>query len=206
MTGDKEFHHEYGMKNGHAPIADKVVLVDFDGTLFPWGPLMNWEAKPLPGAVDAMRAFNYAGLKISIFTSRMSERWLEHSGNDRAEQYEYVWKMCTSWGIPFNEIIGEKVPAIAYIDDKGIEFTGKNWPEIQKRLVPVEDDEKDVERTVTTDSLKVKLHGSSDVGHSMTGTIKRDGDTFEDKQLGKEWNESFDTTEALVKKVEKGSE
>ena len=135
MYRNKEFHHQYGTENGYAPIAHNVVLVDFDATLFPWGDLMNWNAEPLPGAVEAMQAMKLAGHRLSIFTSRMSDRWLEHSGNHKSEQYEYVWKMCTKFEIPFDEIIGEKVPAVAYIDDRAIEFTGNNWPEIQKRVV-----------------------------------------------------------------------
>lgn len=132
---DKKFQHEYGMANGHSPIASGTILVDFDATLFPWGPLMNWDAKPIRGAVEAVRAIDEKGYTIAIFTSRMSDRWLEYSGNDKAAQYEYVHKMCSKWGIPFTEIIGEKIPAVAYIDDKAIEFTGDNWSEIQERVL-----------------------------------------------------------------------
>lgn len=135
MTGDKKFHHEYGMEKGYAPIADKVILVDFDATLFPWGPLMNWDATPLPGAKEAVQAIKRAGFSISIFTSRMSQRWLEHSENDENEQREYVTTMLTSNNIPFDEVIGEKIPAMAYIDDKAIEFTGDNWGQIQERVL-----------------------------------------------------------------------
>lgn len=135
MTGDKQYHHDYGMAKGHAPMADKVICVDFDATLFPWGPLMNWEAFPLAGAPSAVRKIAMQGYKIVIFTSRMSDRWLSDSGNDKSEQYEYVWKMCRKFDIPFTEITGEKIPAIAYIDDKAIEFTGTNWPEIAERVV-----------------------------------------------------------------------
>lgn len=135
MNGTKDFHHDYGMKKGHAPIADKVICVDFDATLFPWGPLMNPDAKPLAGAVDATRKFAGAGFKVVIFTSRLSDRWLEDSGNDAIEQQQYVYDMCIKNGIPFTEITGEKIPAVAYIDDKAIEFTGTNWDDIAERVL-----------------------------------------------------------------------
>lgn len=137
QTMDEQLQHEYGMQNGHSPIAANVVLVDFDATLFPWGPLMNWDAQPIRGAVESVQAIKDAGYTIAIFTSRMSERWLKFAKKDRAEQYEYVWKMCTKFGIPFDEIIGEKIPAVAYIDDKAIEFTGDNWAEIKKRVLAI---------------------------------------------------------------------
>ena len=135
-TMDKQLQHEYGMQNGHSPIAANVVLVDFDATLFPWGPLMNWDARPIDGAVEAVQAIKEAGFTVAIFTSRMSPRWIKFAQQDIDEQYAYVSIMCKAHNIPFDEIIGEKIPAVAYIDDKAIEFTGDNWAEIQKRLVP----------------------------------------------------------------------
>ena len=131
----KKFQHTYGMVKGHSPMAKNVVCVDFDATIFPWGPLINYEAEPLPGAVEAMKAIKASGKQIAIFTSRMSDRWLAYSGNSKEEQYNYVAAMCDAWDIPWDEITGEKIPTIAYIDDKAIEFTGDNWKEIQERVV-----------------------------------------------------------------------
>lgn len=135
MAVSEKYQKKYGMANGHSPMAKNVVCIDFDATIFPWGPLMNWDAEPLPGAVEAIKAISASGKRIAIFTSRMSPRWLEYSGNTMEEQYDYIFKMCDKWGIPFQEIIGEKIPTIAYIDDKAIEFTGSNWAEIQARVV-----------------------------------------------------------------------
>lgn len=132
---NKQKQHEYGMANGHSPIAANVVCIDFDGTLFPWGPLINWSAEPLPGAVKAVRAIKESGKTIAIFTSRMSPRWLQFSGNTMEEQLEYVKGMCDNFAIPFSFITGEKIPAIAYVDDKAIEFRGDNWAEIEERVV-----------------------------------------------------------------------
>ena len=125
------------MKQGHAPIADKVVCVDFDGTLFPWGPLFNEAAIPNEGAVRAMNAFADAGWHIVIFTSRMSRQWLQDAGESRDAHYDYIKGLCRRNNIPFNRILGEKIPAQAYIDDKAIEYTPKdsNWDIIQQRVL-----------------------------------------------------------------------
>lgn len=128
-------HHDYGMKMGHAPIADKKVCVDFDGTLFPWGPLFNENAPPEPGAVEAMKAFADAGWHIVIFTSRMNRQWLQDSGESRDEHYRYIRDLLRKNNIPFDRILGEKIPAQAYIDDKAIEYTGTNWDAIKERVL-----------------------------------------------------------------------
>lgn len=131
----KEEQREYGLKAGHSPVAAKVVCVDFDATLFPWGELFNPNAKPLPGAADAVRAFADAGFDVVIFTSRMSRQWLQYAGENRDAHYSYISGLMKKHGIPFNRIIGEKIPAVAYIDDKAIEFTGDNWDAIKQRVL-----------------------------------------------------------------------
>jgi hypothetical protein len=121
----------FALKNGHAPVADKVVCVDFDGTLFPFGEIYSFN-DPLPGAVEAMTRLREAGMRIVIFTSRLSPTWLEAEyGNTWAFEAEaqrhYIGKQLDRFGIPFDLITCEKVPAIAYIDDKALRFDGFNW-------------------------------------------------------------------------------
>lgn len=125
---------EYGLKNGHSPLAENVICVDFDGTLYPWGDLFSYDP-PLPGAVDAVLRLRDAGFRIVIFTSRLSPTWLEAEGQSEVVQYDYIAEVLTRDGIPFDAITAEKVPAIAYVDDKAIWFEGDNWREIAKGLV-----------------------------------------------------------------------
>lgn len=129
----------------HPPVADKVICVDFDGTLFPWGEFHS-DAPPLDGAVEFMKALRDAGWKIVIFTSRMSQTWWRGEGwlsvmpdpHDIPELEEEwaasVMDRLDKWGIPWDGVTAEKVPAEYYIDDKAIRFEN-NWPEIQRRVL-----------------------------------------------------------------------
>lgn len=133
MNKAEQYH--YGMKNGHSPDAKGVLCVDFDATIVPWGPLFNPKAEALPGAVEAIRELHGSGWKIVIFTSRMSQSWHQSSGERANEQYAYVSSTLIRLGIPYDKITAEKVPAEAYIDDRAIEFTGDNWPQIAERIL-----------------------------------------------------------------------
>jgi hypothetical protein len=135
MNGTKKSHHDYGMANGHAPIAARVACIDFDGTIVPWGPLIDPAVKPTPGAVKAIQRIKKAGYRIVIFTSRMSGTWLKDAGEDPRLQGEYVQQVLDKYGIPWDTITAEKIPAEFYIDDKGIEFTGTNWRAITNRVL-----------------------------------------------------------------------
>jgi hypothetical protein len=122
----------------HPPVARKVVCIDFDGTLFPWGEL-NATSEPLFDAVETVRAFKGAGYRIVIFTSRMSPTWWIAEGwpNDDytyAKWFSSVAQRLDEWDIPFDDITCEKVPAEYYIDDKAIEFKN-NWLEIRERVL-----------------------------------------------------------------------
>lgn len=127
---------EFGLANGHSPIADKVVCVDFDGTLYPWGELFSYAA-PLPGAVTSMKELKASGFRIVIFTSRLSPTWLFAEGESASEQKEYITKVLTRDGIPFDDITSEKIPAIAYVDDKAVNYHGysNEWKDIANWLV-----------------------------------------------------------------------
>lgn len=136
----KKAADQYAVKNGHPPVAKGVVCVDFDATLFPWGRTMFDDTPPFEGAVEALQAFDQAGLTIVIFTSRFSPGWWtaeKFTDSEIAEQMTYVENRLRRWDIPYSRITAEKVPAIAYIDDKAVEFRphDNNWAEIAERIL-----------------------------------------------------------------------
>lgn len=128
------------MANNVPPVGQKVICVDFDGTLFQWGDLYE-KLPPFNGAVDAVRAFKKAGYEIVIFTSRMSPTWWEAEGMDLKKAFTTQQTFCSKrlddFGIPYDRITAEKVPAEYYIDDKAIEFTGQqfSWKQIKDRVL-----------------------------------------------------------------------
>lgn len=100
-----------------------VVCVDFDGTIKPWSDRMFDFPEPLPFAAQAVRDLKEAGFRIVIFTSRLSQSWLEKmSGGHPGEAYlEHRWHIVSyleKYDIPFDDITAEKVPAAAYFDDR----------------------------------------------------------------------------------------
>jgi hypothetical protein len=123
--------------------------VDFDATLFPWGPLDD-DSPPLPHAKKALVAFRRAGYRIVIFTSRLSHTWHRHEIQRESdegymnwlirvvdfstEQREHVIKTLKKHKIPFDDITSEKVPAEYYIDDRAIEFRG-DWSDVMQRVL-----------------------------------------------------------------------
>ena len=110
----------------HPPIANKVVCIDFDGTIVPWGPLMA-PKDPFPGVANAIRELKKAGYRIVIFTSRLSETWIDDEDQDLGDQLAYVAGILTDHLIPFDDITADKVPAEAYFDDRAIRVD-ESWP------------------------------------------------------------------------------
>ena len=119
---------KFGLANGYAPSAHKVILVDFDGVLYPWEPIMS-EPDPIPGAVEAMRRLKAAGFRLVIFTSRLSPTWLAESGYHAGDQLAHIERLLKRDGIPHDDITAEKLPAQHYIDDRGLRFHD-DWAEI----------------------------------------------------------------------------
>ncbi len=131
-----EEREQFARENGHPPSAHNVLCVDFDGTLRPWGGLFD-DPEPLPGAVEFMVAAKAANYELVIFTSRLSMTWHLAEGRNPfhggLEQMVYIEDWLTKHGIPFDHITAEKIPAMAYIDDKAV-FYHDNWPELTERL------------------------------------------------------------------------
>jgi hypothetical protein len=118
---------------GHPPSADRVVCVDFDGTLVPWGTTLMGERKVTPHIVETMTLLKSKGYRIVIFTSRLSWTWakaelLARTGHADADeihlwlalQEEWVAATLKANGVPFDDMTAEKIPAEAYFDDKAI--------------------------------------------------------------------------------------
>lgn len=125
MTTDEQ----YGLAHGYAPIAHKVVCVDFDSTLYPWRPIYE-QPDPLPGAADAVRRLKDAGYRIVIFTSRLSPTWLASTKYTASDMLDHIEAVLKRDAIPYDLITAEKVPAEAYVDDRAIRFTEGEWPAI----------------------------------------------------------------------------
>lgn len=126
----------YALANGHPPVAQGVVLVDFDQTLREWGGLFEFKP-PYPGASKFLHELKDAGYKVILFTSRLSTVWHASEGRDPArgilEQVEFLQEYCARFDLPFEAVTAEKVPAIAMIDDKAVEFRG-DWNKARRRF------------------------------------------------------------------------
>ena len=114
------------------PSARRVVCVDFDGTIAPWGDLFGLP-DPFPGVPEAMRKLDDWGYHIVILTSRMSATWLEKDherfGFDTADEFRranrtYLTDYLNKYHIPFAAITAQKVAAEAYMDDHAV-YAGK---------------------------------------------------------------------------------
>lgn len=125
--------------NGHPPVADGVVCVDFDGTIAPWGDLFGFPP-PLPGAKEFLEMLVDKGYTVVIFTSRLSTVWHASEGRDVArgimEQVDYLYEYFHRYELPADSVTAEKIPAMAYIDDKAISF--RNWEAVQKQFKEIE--------------------------------------------------------------------
>jgi hypothetical protein len=125
----------YAKSNGHPPVAAGVVLVDFDGTISPWGDLFGFP-EPLPGAKEFLDFLNRQGYTIVLFTSRLSSVWHSSEGRNVAtgmlQQVEYLQEYIKRYELPIDSATAEKIPAIAYIDDRAVEFLG--WAKTKRRF------------------------------------------------------------------------
>lgn len=118
------------MDSQAAPSAQKVVCVDLDATIIPWGPLEEIRP-PFSGVVRAMTNLREAGFRIVILTSRLSKTWHEHEAVARGidatafgyKQLQLTLAILDAAGIPYDDVTSEKVPAVAYFDDKAIRVT-----------------------------------------------------------------------------------
>ena len=117
----------YASRTGHPPSAAKTVCIDLDKTIIPWGSLEEIR-DPFPGATAAIAKLRRAGFRIVIWTSRLSHSWWRAEGVARnVDPWEFgraqkaqVERLLQAGGIHYDLVTAEKIPALAYFDDKGI--------------------------------------------------------------------------------------
>ena len=95
------------------------IAVDCDGVLHLYS--LGWHDgtmydEPVPGAREAVQKLINKGYEVYVLTAR----------HNRPEVEEWLEKH----GFPKMRVSRVKLPAIAYIDDRGIRFT--NWADISK--------------------------------------------------------------------------
>jgi hypothetical protein len=122
----------YAMKHHAPPSAARTVCIDLDGTIFPWGSLGRVRA-PYPGVAEAMGALRERGYRIVVLTARLSPRWWAAEAEQRGvsvELFERAQRRMVERllaQVPYDEATAEKVPAIAYFDDRAIRV-GPDYP------------------------------------------------------------------------------
>lgn len=123
------------MVEGVPPASKNVICVDFDGTIYPRDDLFGYP-KPFNGVVQTIQGLYNQGYYIVIWTSRLSEQWFKDEGWNLDEAYKqqvsYIVSILKRDNIPYHKLTSEKVPALAYIDDKAIRFED-NWATIAER-------------------------------------------------------------------------
>jgi len=109
----------------------KTLAVDFDGVIHKHdGKFGDGVPKyaPVEGAKLALGKLMEEGYRIIIFSTRLSPTWGESSANQEALITNWLKRNGFEQGVHYTSMTGCKIPAIAYIDDRGIRFT--NWTDI----------------------------------------------------------------------------
>jgi histidinol phosphatase-like enzyme len=125
---------------------DKVICVDFDGTIYDHdypdvGPIK-------PGVIDALTRLREAGWWIAISSCRTKQQRFpvketDFDGNTVETPFDSARLMAAILdrdGVPYDEIlVVDKPYARYYVDDRGISLgcprCGRNWPEIADRIL-----------------------------------------------------------------------
>jgi phosphoglycolate phosphatase-like HAD superfamily hydrolase len=124
----------------------KTVAVDFDGVIHAYSK--GWQDgtiydEPVPGAFDAIRSLTNAGIAVCVHTTRNPQAtagWLRardvsaHSEREMAADGCPVGEFWDRTDIVL--VTNRKLPAVAYIDDRGIRF--ESWDQALEDLEDLE--------------------------------------------------------------------
>lgn len=108
------------------------VMVDFDGTIHKYSK--GWFDGtiydiPTEGAEEFMIELKEHNYEIMIFTTRIET----DDEYKKEEQTKNIEEWMNKYNIPFDGITSKKLPAIAYVDDRGINFNG-DWDSCLEKI------------------------------------------------------------------------
>lgn len=113
----------------------KRIMIDFDGVIHSYDK--GWQNGEIYGDVieGAKETIDELSKdhQIVIFTTRVSEGHNAEMGRNYNESIKDVENWLNEHDIYFDFITADKLPAIAYIDDKAIEFKN-NWKDIKEKI------------------------------------------------------------------------
>lgn len=119
---------------GYPPIAEGVALIDFDGVISPFGYPLNFP-EPISGAKESLLRMKEAGLRVVVFTSRLSPVWLETVNQTMHQHVDYINEYFRRYiGFEPDAITAQKIPAMVYIDDRAYRFEN-NWEELTDTIL-----------------------------------------------------------------------
>jgi hypothetical protein len=121
-----------------------TIALDFDGVIHEykskWTVPEEVNDGPTPGALEAIHEYLNAGIKVVIYTTRVSTHGKDNPKFqcNPAAALVAVRAWLEKHGFPLLEVISEKPAAVMYVDDRAYLFTGENWPTVQevKNFVP----------------------------------------------------------------------
>ena len=85
-----------------------VVQIDFDGTISLNSGGRNILGEPIPSGVELVRSLFKLGYRVMILTANPAP--------------DLVAQWCVKHGVPFTAVTSQKMPAVAYVDDRAIPF------------------------------------------------------------------------------------
>jgi len=139
-TGKKFFRMPYpNEQDTELEDNKKSICIDFDKTIHKYSK--GWDDgsiydEPIPGIKNFIDSLKNK-YKIVIFSTRVAPS----NNSDFKEQKNAMIKWLNKYKIHFDEITSEKIPAIAYVDDRGINFSGSNFDYVLKMINKLEREE-----------------------------------------------------------------